>query len=184
MTVSRWGCMGVQQLSATCAYSILRCPAEMATDAAPVHAAILHCLDSIERTRGTAYDSFAFLQVTSPLRAIEDIVGAVDLWEAHRPGSVVSATPARSSPYFTIVEEGADGTVGLSKRTDPPVIRRQDAPRCWDLNGAVYVFDRARYAGDPRVLYLDTLIVEMPPERALDIDTEFDWFMVESLWNS
>lgn len=169
----------LQAAHAAGADSIVERPAEMATDAAPVHAAILHCLDSIERTRGTAYDSFAFLQVTSPLRAIEDIVGAVALWEAHRPGSVVSATPARSSPYFTIVEERADGTVGLSKPSDPPVIRRQDAPRCWDLNGAVYVYDRARHAADPRVLYPDTRLYEMPEERSLDIDTETDWQMVE-----
>ena len=105
--------------------------------------------------------------------------GAVALWDAHRPGSVVSATPARSSPYFTIVEERADGTVALSKPTDPPVIRRQDAPRCWDLNGAVYVFDRVRYGTDPKVLYPDTRLYEMPEERSLDIDTEADWRVFE-----
>lgn len=159
--------------------SLVERPAEMATDDAPVHDAILHCLDSVERTRGVAYQSFVFLQVTSPLRAVKDLADAIALWEAHHPGSVVSATPARSSPYFTIIEERADGTVGLSKPSDPPVTRRQDAPRCWDLNGAVYVFDRARHAADPRVLYFDTRLYEMPEKRALDIDTELDYEFAE-----
>lgn len=88
---------------------------------------------------------------------------------------------ARSSPYFTIVEERADGTVALSKPTDPRVIRRRDAPRCWDLNGAIYVFDRARQGTDPRVLYPDTRLYEMPEERSLDIDTEADWRVLEAM---
>jgi N-acylneuraminate cytidylyltransferase/CMP-N,N'-diacetyllegionaminic acid synthase len=162
--------------------SLVERPPEMATDTASVQPAILHCLDTVERARGAACDSFVFLQVTSPLRTVADIAGAVALWEAHRPGSVVSATPARSSPYFTIVEERDDGTVGLSKPTDPPVTRRQDAPRCWDLNGAIYVFDRARHAAAPRVLYSDTRLYEMPAERSLDIDTEADWAQIKSIF--
>jgi CMP-N,N'-diacetyllegionaminic acid synthase len=156
-------------------------PPELATDTISVHPAIAHCLDAAEAHLGRRAESFAFLQVTSPLRATEDIVRAVELWETHRPGSVVSATLARSSPYFTILEEAPDGSVRLSKEADPPVVRRQDAPRCWELNGAVYVFDRERYAKDPRVLHSDTRILEMPEERSVDIDTEWDWQVVERM---
>ena len=102
---------------------------------------------------------------------------------------VLALFGALIGPYFVdwtqyrdIVEERADGTVGLSKPTDPPVTRRQDAPRCWDINGAVYVYDRVRYAADPRVLYPDTRLYEMPEERSLDIDTEADWRVVEGVW--
>ena len=164
------------------AHLLIERPPKMATDTASVHLAIAHCLDAIEQDRSAACDSFAFLQATSPLRATEDVAGAVAMWEKYRPGSVVSATPSQSSPYFSIVEERADGTVELSKTLDSPVIRRQDAPRCWDLNGAVYVFDRARYRADPRVLYSDTRAYHMPEERSLDIDTEWDWAMAETLW--
>jgi len=157
-------------------------PLEMASDTVSVHPAIEHCLVAIEAHLTTRVESFAFLQVTSPFRAPDDIHRAVALWNTHRPGSVVSATPSHSSPYFTILEHREDGAVMLSKPTNPPLARRQDAPRCWDLNGAIYVFDRARYAGDPRVLHPDPRIVEMPPERSLDIDTEFDWRMAEALW--
>ena len=157
-------------------------PAEMASDTVSVHPAIAHCLAAIETDLKLKIESFAFLQVTSPFRAVDDIKQAVALWAAYRPGSVVSVTPAQSSPYFTLLEEHVDGTLTLSKPSDPPPTRRQDAPECWALNGAVYVFDRLRYEQDPRVLYPDTRIVQMPAERSLDIDTEFDWLIAESLW--
>ncbi|MBW8636205.1 acylneuraminate cytidylyltransferase family protein [Hoeflea sp. WL0058] len=159
-------------------------PSELASDLISVHPAIAHCIAAVEPRLKTAVDSFTYLQVTSPFRIVQDISDAIALWEAYRPGSVVSATPSHSSPYFSLVEEQEDGTVALSKPTEPLLTRRQDAPRCWDLNGAVYVFDHARYKQDPRVLYQDTRIAEMPPERSLDIDTEFDWRVAEMLWNS
>lgn len=159
-------------------------PAELASDTVSVHPAIAHCLSAIETELAISIESFVLLQVTSPFRALEDIENAVTLWEAHRPSSVVSVTPSHSSPYFTLLEERSNGTVTLSKPSDPPLARRQDAPLCWDLNGAVYVFDRAHYARDPRVLHPDTRVAEMPAERSLDIDTEFDWRMAEALWNT
>ncbi|MCT4556789.1 MAG: acylneuraminate cytidylyltransferase family protein [Pelagimonas sp.] len=153
-------------------------PDALATDTVSVHPAIAHALEQAETTISMRYDSFVFLQATSPLRAPKDIIGAVALWDRHHPGSVVSATVAHASPYFSLVEEAADGTVGLSKPTDPPIVRRQDAPACYALNGAIYVFDRNRYESDPRVLYPDTRVFEMPPERSLDIDTPWDWHLV------
>lgn len=154
---------------------LVKRPAEMASDTVSVHPAIEHCLSAIEAELAFKIESFVFLQVTSPFRAVDDIEKAVTLWQAHRPGSVVSVTLSHSSPYFTLLEERSDGTVALSKPSDPPLARRQDAPLCWDLNEAVYVFDRVRYACTPRVLYSDTRLVEMPRERSLDIDTELDW---------
>jgi N-acylneuraminate cytidylyltransferase/CMP-N,N'-diacetyllegionaminic acid synthase len=159
-------------------------PAEMAIDSVSVHPAIAHCLAAIETDLKLNIESFAFLQVTSPFRAVDDIKKAVALWNEHRPGSVVSVTPAQDSPYFTLLEENADGEIALSKPSDPPLERRQDAPACWALNGAVYVFDRSRYEEDPRVLHPDTRIIQMPAERSIDIDTEFDWRMAEALWPS
>lgn len=157
-------------------------PAEMATDTASVQPAILHAIEAAEGYLGRACESFAFLQTTSPLRSVEDITQGVALWEAHRPGSVVGVTEARASPYFNLLEEREDGRVCLSKELDPPIDRRQDAPRCWEINGALYVFDRVRHAAEPRLLYSDTRLYEMPKERSLDIDTEFDWHLVSVSW--
>lgn len=161
---------------------MVRRPDELATDTVSVLPAIVHCIEAAEAHLGRKARSITYLQATSPARDTSDIAACVDLFEAHRPGSVVTGCTAKSSPYFSLVEERPEGTVGLSKPTDPPVVRRQDAPRCFDLNGSVYVFDRDRFMADPRVLYPDTRLHEMPEERSVDIDTELDWALAELLF--
>lgn len=157
-------------------------PDEMATDTASVHPAIIHALSAAEAQLGKRCEAIAFLQATSPLRSLDDVRSAVHLWDRQRPGSVVSVTAARASPYYTLLEQDAQGRVRLSKEADPPFARRQDAPACWELNGAIYIFDRDRYAAEQKVLYPDTVLLEMPPERSLDIDTEYDWQVACALW--
>ena len=60
--------------------------------------------------------------------------------------------------------------------------RTQDAPPCFDLNGAVYVWTRhALFAADDRLLGPETRLFVMPAERSLDIDTELDFKIAELL---
>jgi N-acylneuraminate cytidylyltransferase/CMP-N,N'-diacetyllegionaminic acid synthase len=162
---------------------LVRRPDALATDTVSVLPAILHCLQAAEAHLRRQACSITYLQATSPTRDAADIAACLDLFEAHRPGSVVTGSPAKSSPYFSLLEERSEGTVGLSKPTDPPVVRRQDAPRCFDMNGSVYVFDRDRFMADPRVLYPDTRLHEMPGERSVDIDTELDWALAELVFS-
>ncbi|WP_366654193.1 acylneuraminate cytidylyltransferase family protein [Fodinicurvata sp. EGI_FJ10296] len=154
-------------------------PPELATDTVSSLPAVVHCVKAAENHLGRECDSILYLQATSPLRMVTDIQGAVALHDKSRPGSVITGCEARNSPYFTLLEETAAGGVALSKTTVPPVVRRQDAPRCYDMNGSIYVFTRSRFIESPKVLYEDTRLYEMPPERSVDIDTELDWILAE-----
>ncbi len=157
-------------------------PDEMAGDLAPKLPAIRHCAATVERRAGLAYDTFVDLDVTAPLRAREDLRGAVAMLEAAGRGNLVTGVPARRSPYFNLVERRPDGTVGLAKPPPRLVARRQDAPPCFDLNASIYAWTRESFLrDDPRVLREDTLLYEMPEERSLDIDSELDWRIVEML---
>jgi N-acylneuraminate cytidylyltransferase/CMP-N,N'-diacetyllegionaminic acid synthase len=157
-------------------------PPEMATDTAGKVPAIAHALRAAEAHLGRAADVEVDLSVTSPLRLIEDIAGAVALLEASGATSVITGSPARCSPYFSLVEARPDGTVGLAKEPAQPILRRQDAPACFDMNGSIYVWVRDRFLADPRVLYPDTRLFEMPDERSVDIDTPLDLKIVEILF--
>lgn len=153
---------------------LIRRPDELATDAAAKIPAIRHCLQEAERLSGDRCDVFVDLDATSPLRSVEDIRGAVALLETRKVSNVITGAPARRSPYFNLVEEGADGFVRLSKPLQHPVVRRQDAPRCFDMNASIYVWNRDTFLARPAVFYDDTLLFEMPEERSHDIDTELD----------
>ena len=71
--------------------------------------------------------------------------------------------------------------VHLSKDRDQPIVRRQDAPECYDMNASIYVWKRDIFWRNPAVFYDDTLLFEMPAERSVDIDSELDFEIVRML---
>jgi len=156
-------------------------PDSMASDTAPKLPAIRHCLEQAIEQTGSTPDIFVDLDVTSPLRLPSDIAGAVKLLRQSGARNVITGAPARRSPYFNLVEERADGTVGQSKTVDPPIVRRQDAPRCFDMNASIYVWRVASFLEHPAVFYPDTRLFEMPEERSVDIDSDLDFALVELL---
>lgn len=156
-------------------------PPEMATDLAAKPPAIRHCFLEVEKRLGQRYEAFVDLDVTSPLRLPEDIRGAVALFEESGASNVITGAPARHSPYFTLVEAAEGGSVRLSKTLPNAVVRRQDSPKCWDMNGSIYVWRREPFVSDPRVMYPDTRLFEMPSDRSVDIDSELDFRFVELL---
>ncbi|MGD9923371.1 MAG: acylneuraminate cytidylyltransferase family protein [Pseudorhodoplanes sp.] len=156
-------------------------PPELASDEAAKVPAIRHCLDYAERELQHRFAVFVDLDVTAPLRLPEDIVGAVALLEQRDVSSVVTGTPSRRSPYYNMVECDERGVVRLAKPLPRELVRRQDAPVCYDLNASIYVWNRDRFCASPAVFYDDTLLFEMPPERSIDIDSELDFEIVQML---
>jgi len=157
-------------------------PAELATATAGKLPAILHAVEQAESMLGTSFDVVVDLDATSPLRVPEDVVAAVELLEHHPDATnVITASPARRSPYFNLVERGPDGTVRLVRPSDPPLLRRQDAPECFDMNASIYVWWRAALEVGKPVVNPRTLLHVMPEERSHDIDTELDWTIVSHL---
>ena len=160
---------------------LVRRPDELANDSAPKLPAIHHCLEAAEHQLGRQFPVFIDLAVTSPLRLPEDIVGAARMLEERGVSSVVTGAPARCSPYFSLVELDERGVVHLSKELPHPIVRRQDSPRCYDMNGSIYAWRRDVFYRNPAVFYDDTLLFEMPQERSVDIDSELDFEIVRML---
>jgi len=155
-------------------------PAELASDTAAKIPAIRHCAAQAEAESGETFDVIVDLDATSPLRNLKDIRGAILRLEESDADNVVTAMPSRRSPYFNLVELDADGRVHLSKTLQTPVVRRQDAPKCYDLNASVFVWRRTTLFADHDILLGDnTLLYEMPEERSIDIDSEVDFQFVE-----
>lgn len=160
---------------------VVRRPAALATDSAAKLPAIRHAVETVEARVGTRFDVLVDLDATSPLRTPGDIEGAVQMLETRGVSQVITGAPARRSPYFNLVEVDDDGRVRLSKETCPPVVRRQDAPACYDMNASVYVWTRAGLFSDNRPFNPDTHLYEMPEERSVDIDSALDAKLVELL---
>lgn len=161
-------------------YSIKR-PAHLATDETSKFPAIEHCIRKVERLSKTCFDTIVDMDVTSPLREIQDIYNAVHLLESKKVSNVITAMPARRSPYFNLVELDENGVPRLSKPLSKPIVRRQDSPPCFDMNASIYAWNREAFFKKKALFYKDTQLYVMPPERSIDIDSELDLLMVEFL---
>lgn len=154
-------------------------PAHLATDGAGKFGVWQHALKEVEKLVGDV-DVFVDLDCTSPLRLQEDIDGAMALYEAEKPDMVMSCAESRKNPYFNILEL-SDGRLNVSKPLPGGVLARQNAPKVYDHVGLVYVL-RAGYLKEANTLFDGRVIpYEVPNERGLDVDSPFDWDVVEYL---
>lgn len=156
-------------------------PSELATDTAAKLPVIRHCVNMAEQITGNVFSTIVDLDATSPLRNPEDIIHAFQLLETRGASNVITGAPARRSPYFNLVELNEAGTVQLSKMLATPVVRRQDAPKCYDMNASIYVWRRESLMEIDGLFQSGTHLYEMPEERSIDIDSELDFEIVEFL---
>jgi len=156
-------------------------PDDLASDSAPKLPAIQHCAREAEARAGIRFDTICDLDATSPLRTTGDIRGAVDLCERGGCDNVITGAPAHRSPYFNMVEQGADGFVRIVKRPDETIARRQDTPACFDCNASIYVWSRDMLFMLDEVVTDRTALFVMPEERSRDIDSDLDFELVEFL---
>jgi CMP-N,N'-diacetyllegionaminic acid synthase len=155
-------------------------PAHLATDSAPKWGVWQHALTEAEARIGPV-SAFLDLDCTSPLRLPKDIDAALDLYVSQHPDMVMSVCEARKNPYFNLVEADETGALHVSKALPGGVWSRQAAPKVWEHAASTYVVSpdylrRAERIYDGRVIPF-----EMPPERCIDIDTPFDFRLVEWL---
>jgi N-acylneuraminate cytidylyltransferase len=118
---------------------------------------------------------------TAPLRLPVDIENCLNLYEKDDADMVITVTEAHRSPYFNMVTNNTDGTVGLVIPPQSTISRRQDAPAVFDIATVAYVA-RPDFVMTHNALFEGRVrSVLVPPERAIDIDTLLDFEMAECL---
>jgi CMP-N,N'-diacetyllegionaminic acid synthase len=151
-----------------------RRPAELATDQSAKIPAIEHLVAHLEQ-QGERVGTIVDLQPTSPLRTQEDLAAAIRLGSA--ADLVVSVTEPSHNPYYSLVEVQGDGTLRVSKSAQ--IVRRQDMPVVYGLNGSIYVWRRDALAKAVRDGFWSVAMKPsvMPRERSADIDDalDFEW---------
>lgn len=156
-------------------------PEELASDSASTYSVILHVLEEFNR-KGATFEKVILLQPTSPFRTLEDIRNAESLWH---PGidMVVSVNDSKANPYFNLFETDKDGFLKISKG-EGDYSRRQDAPKVWEYNGAVYVMSVEALMKSPMSKFKKIIPYEMPGSRSIDLDTPQDWTIAETIFSS
>ncbi len=159
-------------------------PAELAQDASPTLPVLVHAVKYLADNENYKPDYVLLLEPTSPGRQSQQIKEAVDLIMKTGADSVVSLVevPTKYNPawQFTITIGGrAKITTGVDFKEI--ITRRQDLPKTYIRNGAIYLFKTNLLFGDKPSFYgKDARAYIMDSVYDLDIDTPEDWQFAES----
>lgn len=157
-------------------------PPELATDRAAEWLAWQHAVKyMIDAGQMRDDDLFVSLSATSPLRAVEDVEAAVKKFRSVDADAVIGVTAAHRNPYFNMVRRLPDGRVRIFAGDAAQVTRRQDAEPVFDITTVVYVVSPSFILTSSSLYSGRIYSVEIPVERALDIDTSLDWDIAEFL---
>lgn len=157
-------------------------PDELATDTAAKLPVIQHAFLESEKQSGFTFQTAVDLDCTSPLRSVDDLINSVKKFEESKTASnLITGAHARRSPYFNLVQATEAGFVELAGKPAKPILRRQDAPICYDMNASIYIWSRENLLNSTKVIQPNTIIFEMPEERSIDIDSQFDFEIVSYL---
>lgn len=151
-------------------------PAYLATDTMGTYEVLLHALDFYEKN-GKKFDNIILLQCTSPFRRTDDVKGALGLYTPDID-MVVSVKEAVSNPYYNVFEENKRGFLSISKG-DGHYHRRQDAPKAWEYNGAIYIINPESLKEKPMSDFTKIVKYVMDDIHSIDLDTMFDWKLAE-----
>ena len=156
-------------------------PQELASDTSPKVPAIRHCVETVEQRLGQIFDIVVDLDATSPLRNVADIQKVTEMIEDPGISNVITATNARRSPYFNMVQLKSSGAPHLVCPPKNQIVRRQDSPHCFDMNASIYAWKRGFLDDSDTLFHASTRLYLMPEERSLDIDSELDLKLVSFL---
>lgn len=150
-------------------------PAEYATDTATTNDVLLHAVDFYAR-QGRHYSKLLLLQPTSPLRKVEEVQDAINLF---RDDIDMVVSVMKSHAPAVLCNDNQDGFIELvyNKKAQG----RQSLPTFYEFNGAIYVIniealkEKGLAGFDKRIKYV------MPKESSIDIDDIYDFMLIERI---
>lgn len=151
-------------------------PAELATDTAGTYEVLLHALYFYEK-QGKEYDVVLLLQNTSPFRTVQHVTEALELYRSDID-MVVSVNETKTNPYYNCFEDDSEGF--LKKTLDSTMfVRRQDAPKTYEYNGAIYVINPVQLKKMPLGKFTRRIKYIMDDIHSVDLDNMMDWKYAE-----
>lgn len=150
-------------------------PDYLASDTAGTSDVIVHALNFYSN-QGTNYDVVVLLQPTSPLRTVQNIKDCLALYDDTLD---MVTTVKESSVSAVLCRENQNGF--LEQVIGENNVRRQDAAKLYEYNGAVYVInsDALKEKGLGGFTKIKKCV--MDEKSSVDIDTMLDWKFVEVL---
>ncbi len=161
--------------------TVIHRPTEFATDTCPEWLAWRHAVNYVTDNYGQ-FELFVSLPPTSPLRHVDDVTGAINLFRSKKKADTcISVTPANRSPFFNMVKLNQEGYSELVSKPEVTLTRRQDTSPVFDITTVVYVTRPSFILNNSSLFDGRVVSLEVPKVRAVDIDDIYDFQFAEML---
>jgi CMP-N,N'-diacetyllegionaminic acid synthase len=128
------------------------------------------------------YDYILDLDVTSPLRNLQDLTVAFEIIKNNDNAiNLFSVNPASRSPYFNMVEQKENGFFAQVKQPEGLVFTRQSAPKVYDMNASFYFYKRAFFDIGYKGAITDKSLIYVVPHTCFDLDHPIDFEIISFL---
>jgi len=155
-------------------------PPRLAQDNSPEWAVWQHAIEFVNNDNYFP-DAIVSVPPTAPLRIPADLNLCLDKYESDSPDVVLTMSKAHNNPYFNMVIKSSDSTVRIVIDSDNKVFRRQDSPDVYNITTVGYVVNSDFVLKNTGLFDGITTAVEIPIERAIDIDTPLDLALAECI---
>lgn len=156
-------------------------PKQLAQDDSPIEPSWKHALLEMERIEGKRADILVSIPTTSPFRQVQDIEACIQKLLNTDADIVVTITPAQRNPYFNMVQFLENEDVRVVVPSQMPIYQRQKAPMVFDMTTVAYAMRSDFLLRCNSYFEGKVKAVIIPQQRALDIDTPFDFRIAELL---
>jgi CMP-N,N'-diacetyllegionaminic acid synthase len=155
-------------------------PESLSTDTSTTVDVISHALDYYKNLN-IAFNYIILLQPTSPFRRLIDLLRSWNLIQENtETDAVISVFDSGANPYYNMVELN-NGFIKKSKHL-AEITRRQDGPKVYQLNGAIYILKVDSFLSTKSIMSMDKIkMIEMPSIHSIDIDYQSEWDYCEYL---
>ena len=172
----------IMQVAEQCGlHSDYKRPASLGGDTVGKIDAIKDIVLHTENAKGVKYDYVLDMDVTSPLRTMQDLEEAFVLMEADSNAiNLFSVSEAGRSPYFNQVEQKENGYFNKVKDAGT-VLTRQSAPKVYDLNASFYIYRREFFDLGYRGAITDRSLIYLMQHTCFDLDHPIDFEIISFL---
>jgi len=153
-------------------------PAQLAKDPAGVVDVALHALETLAE-QGDHFDTLIILLPTCPFRTAHDIRSAYQLFTESNSCFLMSVSRYDHSPFSALRIDND----GLLKPYFPEHVRKRSQlmPEAFRANGAIHILNVKAFQKEKSYYAEPLKAYTMPWERSIDIDTDFDLLVAETV---
>jgi N-acylneuraminate cytidylyltransferase/CMP-N,N'-diacetyllegionaminic acid synthase len=157
-------------------------PRELAADETPSSEVIVHTIKWFEINRNQKFNVFILLQPTSPLRNGNQIDSALENFISNSNNKcLVSVKEVEESPYWMKIIDDDYYLKNFTLKQNN-FTRRQDLPKIYILNGAIYIMTTSDFMNYKSFDVDKTVPFIMDKKSSIDIDNELDFEIAEYLF--